>query len=483
MKKIILSILIILLSNQPKIAQDRVGDFLTYLSNLNSSLEKEAAIDSFINAIYPEGIPFRESGKATFIYHGNANSVNLAGDMNGWNGMTELSNFPGTTLFYLQQEYENDARLDYKFIINSGNWILDPLNPKTCSGGFGPNSELAMPDYEQPWEINYNTSIQHGTIQAKVFHSNTLNRNYQVFIYLPPGYSEFIEYPVVYYQDGSDYMNLAYARNIADNLLDIGRIKPVISVFVIPTNRNNEYAYGERNLFADFFSLELVPFIDSVYSTIQERSQRLLIGDSFGGNISALIAYRYSALFGKVGLHSAAFWPNSYEVYNYFVNDSSFYDIDFYSVWGTYESLFENMRQFRDIMTEKGYSFKWIEKPEGHSWGLWRANTDVMLEYFFPSDPVSVKIEDESQIPADLSIVAYPNPFNNSVQLKINAGSDKTNILRIFNINGELVDEIYINYEISSTYFWNAAEQPSGVYFAIINYGDQISTSKLLLLK
>ena len=108
-----------------------------------------------------------------------------------------------------------------------------------------------------------------------------------------------------------------------------------------------------------------------------------MLGDSYGGNISALISYNHSYIFGNCGLHSAAFQSNNYEAYNLIVNGIK-KDIKFCSIWGTYESLFTNMRNFRDSLLNKGYDIKWLELPEGHSWGLWRATIDEMLICFFP---------------------------------------------------------------------------------------------------
>ncbi|MDZ7623881.1 MAG: hypothetical protein U5J96_05460 [Ignavibacteriaceae bacterium] len=64
--------------------------------------------------------------------------------------------------------------------LNGSNWILDPENPNTCQGGFGPNSELSMPLYVQPWEINYNPNIAHGTVVAKTIFSTNVGTNYHV---------------------------------------------------------------------------------------------------------------------------------------------------------------------------------------------------------------------------------------------------------------------------------------------------------------
>ena len=217
-------------------------------------------------------------------------------------------------------------------------------------------------------------------------------------------------YPTVYFQDGGEYVSLGSAVNVIDNLIDSAKIEDVVAVFVTPNNRNDEYAGSKRDQYRLFFVNELVPYIDSNFSTIKNPSERLVLGDSFGGNISALISYNHPDIFGNCGLHSGAFWPNSYEAYNLIVNGQT-KNIKFNSVWGTYESLFTNMRNFRDSLQSKGYQHKWIELPEGHSWGLWRANIDFMLTYFFPK--TTTEIKDEITLPTEFVLHQnYPNPFN-----------------------------------------------------------------------
>jgi len=393
MNSIKLIILILVFGTQTVISQTKFERFISYLENLPTLEEKETAINSFMTYARTKGIPFIEGNIVNFIYNNPASIVNIAGDFNGWVFSTiSMDNVSGTNFFYYSREFEPDARLDYKFVVNSSQWILDPENPNRVSGGFGPNSELAMPEYVQPWEIKYNPAISHGSRIITSIQSSVINRTYNLSIYLPPGYDSLSSaiYPTVYFQDGGEYVSLGSAINVLDNLIDSNKVAPVIAVFVTPKNRNEEYAFDKRFEYAEFFATELVPFIDASYNTITEASKRLVLGDSFGGNISALISYEYAEIFGNCGLHSAAFWPNDNEVYNMIVNGEN-KEIKYSSTWGTYEGLDENMRSFRDNMKSKGYEFDWLELPEGHSWGLWRANIDTILEFIFPPNPTSVK--------------------------------------------------------------------------------------------
>ena len=391
LKKLIVLLSFFITSSFPQ------SDFQSFLNRVNSivdSSSKSAVVDSFINSARTKGIPFVESNTANFLYRGNAAIVNIAGDFNDWNSTgTSMINLYKTNFFYFTKVFESNARLDYKFVINGGTWILDPENPNKVAGGFGPNSELAMPEYIQPWEIKYKASINHGSWITKSIYSSNTSSSFKINVYLPFGYDTLKSYPTIYFQDGGEYIGLGSAANVIDNLIDSGKIEDVIAVFITPNNRNEEYAGSLRNQYRLFFVNELVPHIDSSFRTGKSPEKRLVLGDSFGGNISALISYNHPEVFGNCGLHSGAFWPNNYEAYNLIVN-GPYKNIKFCSVWGTYESLFTNMRNFRDSLQSKGYQQKWLELPEGHSWGLWRANIDYLLTYFFPANVTEINQEE-----------------------------------------------------------------------------------------
>ncbi len=471
------------------IGQNEFISFLNHVDSLQTDIEKQSAADSFINYASSKGIPFIENNSATFLYTGTASSVVVTGDFTGWSSSGKpLNKIVGTNLFHYTQSFESNARLDYKLILNGSNWILDPLNPNRVPGGFGQNSELAMPDYVQPWEIIPDANSVKGKLESKTLASQLMGRTYSVKVYVPNDYSTSTKnYPTVYFQDGSDYLDLARAQTILDNLIHQNKIEKVIAVFVKPTNRNDEYAYDSRNKYAQFFSSELIEFIDTNYRTINDPKKRLVLGDSFGGNISALISYNFPEVFGLCGLHSAAFWPNNYEVYNLII-DGEIKNINYYSVWGTYESLYSNMRSFRDIMLSKGYSFGAQEFPEGHSWGLWRANIDIMLEYFFPYSTVSVK---EKNMVNDFYLFQnYPNPFNPTTSIKYsvphNVKNKTSNVkLVVYDVLGNEIAELVNETQSAGNYqvLFDASNLSSGVYLYKIKVGNLNSSKKMILLK
>ena len=497
MKKLFSVLVLFLLLANFLHAQTQFQNFLNYANTISDSLQKKAVLDSFITYHKAIRIPIAEGNFAIFLYKGNAATVSVAGDFNSWQPNLPMVKVSTSNFFYAAKIFELNARVDYKIVIDGSGWYLDPLNPNKITGGFGPNSELAMPEYIQPKEIKYDAAIPHGKVEQKTIFSANVNTSYQLKIYLPPDYNpaEGKVYPTVYFQDGFEYITLASAVNVIDNLIAGKKIENVIAVFVQPNNRNEEYALSKRTQYRLFFVNELVPFIDSVYKTEQSPKRRLALGDSYGGNISALISYYHPEIFGNCGLHSGAFQTNNYEAYNLFISSPK-KEVKFSMVWGTYEPLYPNMRRFRDSLKVKQYEYNWSELPEGHSWGLWRANIDFILEYIFPYTATGVN-EELNILPDKFELYQnFPNPFNPETVISYQLLANSKVSLKVFDILGKEVQTLVNEEKPAGTYkvefnserlSTNNNQLTSGVFFYQLRAGSAegefVQTKKMIFLK
>jgi len=357
------------------------NDFITSVYQAPAS-EKQALVDSFLQwADSTTGIPYVEDSTAYFLYvNGSSPQVRVAGDFTDWDPTGQnLTHLTGTNLYYAGYEFEADARLDYKLVVNQ-NWILDPLNLQTCSGGFGPNSELSMPDYVQPPEIQ-SYDIPHGSVHATTFSDTTQDRTRAVRIYTPPGYAESAEsYRTIYFHDGGEQLYLGYADNVLDYMISMDMIPPVIAVFVDPTNRMEEYSYDYD--FMAMFVNELVPWVDAQYRTMAEPEYRAVAGVSLGGLTSLLFTLEHPEVFGNCGAYSPAIWfgdiIDQYEA-------ASVLPARIYMDAGTYEpSIYNSSNTLRGILEDAQWDLVWKTWHEGHSWGAWRAHLDDALLHFWP---------------------------------------------------------------------------------------------------
>jgi len=344
---------------------------------------RQALVDSFMAAIDSLPKPFVEESCAVFIYQGNPSAPpEVPGDYNGWDPNVDAMIRIDSTNFCYHREYlPLDARTDYKFIVN-GNWILDPLNPRTVTGGFGPNSELVMPAFIDPPEIQPDSSLEAGVILTTNFTSQIMGNTRTLHIYLPPGYSSGSEsYPSIYVNDGGEYISLGSIDHVLDYCIGHNLARPLIAVLVDPVNRNVEYWLNDD--YRRFIVEELVLYIDAQYRTLTSPENRAIMGASLGGVTSFYIAYSNPEIFGCAGGHSSALWINDGQMIAMIQNGEN-RPIRFYLDCGTFEtSNLQDNQTLRDVLQAKGYDFIYYEFHDGHSWGNWRGHIDNILEAFF----------------------------------------------------------------------------------------------------
>lgn len=359
--------------------------FFTRVQSLPSR-EQQAAVDGFMK-LQPTFPIVENDTTVVFIIQRLANSISLTGDAMNWNPKgVEMTRLGSTDLWYCRKTYEADARLDYKYIVNGTDWVLDDLNPLTCTGGFGPNSELRMPRYIQNPEYQFRADIPHGALHDITLQSKALGNSRQVRIYTPPGYENSIEsYPVILFHDGLEYITLAQANNTLDYLIQQKRIKPVIAVFVPPVNRTPEYVDDQIDEFSEFIVRDVMSTVDDSYRTLRSPSDRAVMGASNGGNVSLWLGSHYPHVFGNLGAQSSNIVP---WLLNRFQSGEKL-PLRLYLDMGTYDIpvLMKLVRRFVPILEAQKYDFIYREYHEGHSWGNWRARVGDALRFFFGTGP------------------------------------------------------------------------------------------------
>ena len=375
-------------------------DFVTR-SAVVPDTQRQAVVDSFfaVSRSYPVA---DNDTTVFFVYQGGVSSATVPGDANNWDpSASPMTRVGGTNLWYSKRIFESDARLDYKFVVNGGTWILDPKNPSTATGGMGPNSELRMPKYVSAPEILYYPNIPHGTLHDTTYTSAALGNSRTVRVYTPPAYkSSHDSLPVILFHDGLEYVTLAQANNIIDYLIWKGHIRPIIAVFVPPVNRTPEYVSTQIAAFSAFIATELMPSIDAHYRTRRDPASRAVLEASNGGNISLWLGFNYPGSFGMVGAQSSYIHPSLFDGFQ----SSAKLKLKLYLDLGTYDipQLIPMVRSFVPILQSKGYSVRYREYHEGHSWGNWRAHLAGALEFFFGNP--STGMLDSPALPEELKL-------------------------------------------------------------------------------
>jgi glucoamylase len=318
---------------------------------------------------------------AILVYHGNEKQVKIAGDFNGWktdNDDFEFDSFSDdNTVKVLSKQFKRTARVEYKLIVD-GKWVNDPLNPQKIDNGVGgENSVFTMPDYkpttwdqDTPTPINganpsglINPKPQTIEIDSKIYGKRTIQ------VYVPSGYEASKSFPVLYLQDGSDYITRAKATNIAFNLVHAGKIMPFMMVFIDYKDRTKEYWASDD--YAEFLAEEVVPMIDSKFKTIKSRDGRAVMGASLGGITSVHVGLKYPNIFGRIGGQSSSFWIDNERVVKDLEKLDGQTKFKFYFDDGTLEGV-EDSHKVVEILKGKGFDVNYIEAEAGHNWTAWR---------------------------------------------------------------------------------------------------------------
>ena len=260
-----------------------------------------------------------------------------------------------------------------------------------------------------------------GDIRAhKSFHSNILNNDRDVLVYLPPGYSAARgmgrRYSVLYMHDGQNLFDGATSfipgqewrvDETAQRLISTGKIEPLIIVGVYNTkDRIDEYTPtadakyklgGKADLYGRMLVEELKPFIDANYRTKRDAKHTGLGGSSLGGLASLYLALKYPNVFGRAAVVSPSVWFANQQIVHYVAALRKKPNVRIWIDMGTKEGRtpdeaqksVADARQLRDTLVRKGWKagkdLNYFE-AEGaeHNEAAWAARVEQILTFLFP---------------------------------------------------------------------------------------------------
>lgn len=381
-------------------------DSLSAIAALPDAAKRLEQLDAFWNRLQAAGhIPYAQSEQVAFLHRGDGESVNWVGDFNSWNPNSagwHGVRLDGTDLWMLEKTFAEDARVDYKIVVNGGEWLLDPANSLQAWSGFGPNSELRMPGYEYPQEAVRRNETPRGRVSENInLTSANLGYAVQYRVYTPAAYDEksLQDLPVVYVTDGHEYAadHMGGMVIILDNLIAAGSIPPIMAVFIDPrdptTSVNRRQAqYTQNAKFAAFVADELLPAVDAAYRTCQSPHGRAIVGTSLGGLNAAYFGATRPDAFGKIGVQSPApfqqFAPDTLKL---LASQPLANKLKFYVAAGTIGDG-QGGVELAKVLKENRYDFTFEEVNEGHSWGNWRGTLPKLLVTLFAPDPTTESV-------------------------------------------------------------------------------------------
>ena len=277
---------------------------------------------------------------------------------------------------------------------------VDPLNPHRW--GCAPDATRydcqSMAEIKgavpQPWTVK-NSNVAAGTIEKQKIHSELLNNEHDLSIYLPAGYrANATPYDLVVIFDESAYMTKVPTPVILDNLIGASKIRPTVAVLIAnlsQESRNEELTPNPK--FADFLAKELIPWVHAHYNVTRDPGKTVVAGSSLGGLTAAYVGYKHPEVFTNVLCQSGSFWwapDHSGAVPDGVITEpgwmakqfiaSSKLPLKFYIDAGAFEfdsngtggGILETSRDMRDVLLAKGYEVYYQQFVGGHDYLGWR---------------------------------------------------------------------------------------------------------------
>ena len=328
----------------------------------------------------------------------------IAGDLIGMRTEARMTRLRDTDLFYYSAELVPAARVNYHFIRDYQE-ILDPRNPRTTlTEAYGPEMEptlsygesyrevswMSMPEWRSPAYLNEPPTDRRGRLVTHELESAVLGDRYNIRVYHPPSYDADgdVRYPVVYYHEGDDAIELGNVPRSLDNLIGQS-VQPLIAVFI------DRSARGAPPQYANLWANELVPFVDSTYRTIANREGRASIGSGFPAYAALFVAFQQPNLVAKAAALSppGLVFSAPAALLRQVVPTTPVLPMELFLGWGRYDARLANQRvdlaaatrSFKSFLEARGYTVAGGEAPEGYGWPSAKHRTEEILTALFPT--------------------------------------------------------------------------------------------------
>ncbi|MCX7930273.1 MAG: alpha/beta hydrolase-fold protein [Chlorobi bacterium] len=332
--------------------------------------------------------PLTAGKRALFLHWSSAETVQLVGDWTFWQPSMPMEKIGGTDLHYVVLEFPEDARLQYKLVVD-GQWVLDPANERVVEEGFGLNNEFWMPRYQDRSFLDIGRSVSRGTLERRIVESAVLASHREVFYYMPTVLTILpATMKLLIVHDGEEAIRIGKFPRILDNLHALGLVEPVAACFLSPRDRNLEYAASDA--YVDFVAEELLPIIRRYFAdehgvAVGEGSASVAVtGASLGGLLATKTALLFPERIGQVLAQSPSYWWNRGEIFR-MPQLRNAHRLHVVIQTGT----ICDARELSSLMAQRlraiGARVDYFEYSQGHTWGNWRTTFADGIRALFPA--------------------------------------------------------------------------------------------------
>ena len=369
----------------------------------------------------------------------------VAGSFNSWNPAApgyRLAAQPGGTYTCTLPTTVRGV-VEYKF--TRGSW---PTVETTAAGTSVPNRTTTIPatgaltisttvagwqDLLAPPPTS--TASPSVSILSTSFAIPQFGRTRRIWLYLPPDYATSTKtYPVLYMQDGQNLFDNATAfagEWGVDETLDRLQAQGDWGCIVVGIDNggparleeyspyaNPQYGGGQGDLYVDFLTNTLKPYIDARYRTRPDRLSTGVLGSSMGGLITLYAALRRPDVFGRAGVFSPSLWFNR-RIYTYALAAQPLRpDPRLYLLSGGRETTTQarDQRRLVDTLAAAGFQINTevdsvIPADGTHNEWFWRREFPAAYQWLFAgTGPLGTPAEAGPAPDAIPSFMLYPNP-------------------------------------------------------------------------
>jgi enterochelin esterase-like enzyme len=235
--------------------------------------------------------------------------------------------------------------------------------------------------------------IARGKIDTVEYDSKTTGGKRKMVIHTPPGYAKTNKYPVLYLlhgggDDETGWREKGSADIILDNLYADKKIRPMIVVMPngFAYKGNEKPAKGKKgggsgSLFEGDLLTDIIPYVESHYSTLTSSNERALAGLSMGAGQSLNIGLKHLDRFGWIGAFSggggkaAGLISEPAEVKKLRLFWISSGDKD--------QLAFKGSESFHNTLAEKNIPHVWHIDSGGHTWPVWKNDLYLITQMLF----------------------------------------------------------------------------------------------------
>lgn len=261
-------------------------------------------------------------------------------------------------------------------------------------------------------------NVPHGNVSRVWYDSPTLGTSRRMTVYTPPTYEKGGKYPVLYLLHGAGgdeeaWPSLGRAAQIMDNLIAMGKAKPMI-VVMTNGNANCDAAPGEwhRGMYKPAFMSHLdgtpkatteeaykdvMAYVENHYRCLKGKRNTAICGLSMGGYHTYAISKLYPGRFDYIGLFSAAIQMgqsnHGNDINAQLSADAAtaaqlkkLFDTKPRLYWiaiGRTDFLYDQNRTYRQYLDANNYRYEYYESDEGHIWRNWRVYLTKFAQMIF----------------------------------------------------------------------------------------------------